>query len=236
MRTFLILVALPLLVCAEDAQKSLGETSAILEQALADGDVNTITGALADMPGLYPKAEEPDQKSAIQLIGKSARSKDLRVRHGAFAALGAIRAKGSSKYLKKWLNPPNRFKGEIPPSYNAAIRAAGSIADVSTLSQLKKLWKHMELTIAQAAIVATGGYHTLPTKRRKALAFELVERLQRLSARLRRKQSEAVYVRKAALAGSTLKALRGVTGKGYATLMGWENWKDRAEKQRNPFQ
>lgn len=238
MRTFLILVTLPLLVRAGDAPKSLGEATAILEQAMADGDINTITGALVDMPQLYKKAEEPDQKAAIALIGKGAKSKDLRVRHGAFAALGAIRAKGSSKYLKKWLSPPKRFKGEIPPSYNAAIRAAGSIADVATLSQLKKISNHSTLPIATKATEALGGYSTLPTKRRKGLAFDLVKRLRLLSAPPGRRGGWRAdeRIRKASLAAATIKALRAITGKTYATSDGWQNWMNRAEKQRNPFQ
>jgi hypothetical protein len=117
-----------------------------------------------------------------------------------------------------------------------AFRAIGSIADLATLSQLKKLADHQELPLAQAATEALAGYRTLPTKRRKGLAFDLVERLERLAARQRRKQNEQVYIRKAALGASTVRALQGLTGKDYTTPEAWSEWKERAEKQRDPFQ
>ena len=237
MRTFLLVSVFSLMVRAEDPPKNLGEATAILEKALADGYLNDAFGTLAGMPALYEKAEDADKKAAVQLIGKAAKSKDLRVRHGAFAALGAIRAKGSSKYLKKWLNPPRKFKAEIPGSYLEAIMAAGSIADTATLSQLRKISGHSELTIATKATEALGGYRRLPTKRRKALAFDLVKRLQLLSSPPGRRGGwrEEERMRKAALAAATIKALQGVTGKNYATADGWKAWQERAERQRDPF-
>lgn len=220
--------------------ENLGQAVAVLEQALADEDVNTATATLSSMPALYGRegVEEADQKAAVKLIGKAAKSKELRMRHGAFAALGAIGEKGSSKYLKKWLNPPKKFKGEIPPTYAEAIRAAGKIADPGTLAQLQKLSNHKELPIAQEGTRALGGYHKLPTKRRKNLAIDLVDRLELLSAPPGRRSrgGEAERMRKASLASATISALKRLTGKDFATPKGWTLWKERASKQRNPFQ
>jgi len=216
----------------------LPDTTEMLLAAIADGIPNDATAALAQMPGLYGKSEAADQKKAIAAVGKAARSNDLRVRHGAFAALGAIKAKGSSKYLGKWLKPPKRFKGEIPSSFVEAIRAAGAIADTSTQSQLDKLSKHGELEIATAATEALGGYHTLPLKRRKALAIDLCKRLALLSTPPGRRGNwdPASIARRAGLSRATIKALQGVTGEKYNTPGGWKAWRERAEKQSNPFE
>ena len=213
----------------------LAETTAQLQTALGAGGPADAQKALSAIPALYPKGTEEQQKDALEAIGKAARSDDLTVRHGAFAALGTIKAKGSSKYLGRWLNPPKSFKGEIPPSYAEAIHAAGAIADPSTLATLEDLSDHSDIPIAEAATVALGGFSDLPTKRRKALAIDLVTRLEQLSAQQRRKASEEVYERKAKLAAATTAALRGLTGKDYQTLKGWQSWRDEAEKKANPF-
>ena len=196
MRPILALLVLALLSRAEEENtgpKTLAQAAARLQKGLKESLPNEATAALVDIPRLWGgAADEKEQKLCVALVGKAAGNKDLRIRHGAFVALGEIRATGSSRYLKKWLNPPKKFKGEIPPSYLEGIRAAGRIADNSTLSKLQKLSNHQEIVIARAATAALGGYHVLPTKRRKALAFELVKRLERLSAKQRRKQSEGV--------------------------------------------
>lgn len=213
----------------------LDEMTAQLATALDTGSIPDAQQALTALPALYPKGTEEQQKAAVETVGKAAKSDDLTVRHGAFAALGTIRAKGSSKYLGRWLNPPKKFKGEIPISYPEAIRAAGQIADPTTLATLEDLSDHGDLAIAEVATVALGGFKDLPTKRRKALALDLVTRLEQLAATPRRKWSEEMATRKAALAAATTAALRGLTGKDYQTLEGWKKWKETAEKEANPF-
>jgi len=222
-------------VAFAQAPATLGEAADRLKEALATDATADAQSALAAIPALHAAASDAERKQALDAVGKAAKSDDLGVRHGAFAALGAMKMKGSSKYLGRWLNPPKSFKGEIPPSYLEAIRAAGAIADAGTLSKLEDLSDHGELTIAVAATQALGGFHTLPTKRRKALAIDLVDRLERLSAQQRRKASEEVYARKAALAAATVAALRQLTGKDYQTLDGWKAWKEKAEKEADPF-
>lgn len=214
---------------------SLADANVALAEALAGDAPADAAAALASLSGLYPKAEEADRKEAVRLAGKAAKKKDLRVRHGAFAALAGMKAKGSSKYLGRWLKPPKRFKGEIDPSYAEAIRAAGAIADTGSLSTLLKLSNHSDIPIAKEATVALGGYHGLPTKRRKALAFDLVDRLGRLTAEQRRKASEEVYARKMELAGATVQALQRLTGVKRETTDGWKRWKEDNERTKDPF-
>jgi len=215
--------------------EDLTEATAQLQTALDSDSPADAQKALSTIPGLYAAGTEEQQKAAVEAVGKAAKSDDLTVRHGAFAALGLVKAKGSSKYLGRWLIPPKRFKGEIPPSYAEAIRAAGRIADPSTLATLQDLADHNDLPIAEVATQALGGFKDLPTKRRKALAIGLVDRLEQLSAMQRRKASEEVYARKATLAAATTAALRGLTGKDYQTLEGWKKWKERAETEADPF-
>ena len=170
------------------------------------------------------------------MVGKAAKSKNLQIRHGAFAALGRIKAKKSSKFLGKWLNPPKKFKAEIPPSYIEAIKAAGEIADLSTMSGLLKLTSHPELTIAESATLALGGYHTLAPARRKKLAFELIKKHKWLSAPPGRRSRGDDWERKDRLAGTTVQALQKLTGKKFQTAKGWAKWQERAERQKNPFE
>ena len=229
-------ILLPLLLAAAAARaEDLAGATAQLLAALDANSASDVQKALSTIPGLYQAGAEEQQKAAIEAIGKAAKADDLTIRHGAFSVLGTIRAKGSSRYLAKWLSPPKNFKGEIPLSYSEAIRAAGQIADVSTLATLQDLADHNDLPIAEVATQALGGYKDLPTKRRKALAIDLVGRLEQLSAQQRRKASEEVYARKAALAAATITALKGLTGKDYQTLEGWKKWKERAETEADPF-
>jgi hypothetical protein len=231
MRFALALALAAGLALAED----LATVTAQLQAALEGNSLPDAQKALSTIPGLYAAGGEEQQKAALEAVGKAAKSEDLSVRHGAFAALGTIRAKGSSKYLSKWLNPPKRFKGEIPPSYAEAIRALGQIADPTTLDPLRELSDHNDIPIAEAATKALGGFKDLPTKRRKALAIDLCDRLEQLAAQPRRKWSEEVAARKATLAAATTEALRGLTGKDHQTLAGWKSWKERAETTADPF-
>ncbi|HEX5135568.1 MAG TPA: hypothetical protein VFY93_01220 [Planctomycetota bacterium] len=224
-----------LLLAGAALADDLVEMTAQLAAALDTGSVPDAQKALSTLPALYPKGTEEQQKAAVEAVGKAAKADDLTVRHGAFAALGTIKAKGSSKYLGKWLNPPKKFKGEIPLSYTEAIRAAGQIADATTLAALQDLADHGDLPIAEVATQALGGFKDLPTKRRKALALDLVTRLEQLAAVPRRKWSEEMAARKATLAAATTAALRGLTGKDYQTVEGWKKWKETAEKEANPF-
>jgi HEAT repeat protein len=224
-----------LLLAGAALAADLADATAQLHAALASGSAPDAQTALSAVVGAYARGSEEQQKAAVEAVGKAAKSDDLSVRHGAFAALGQMKAKGSSKYLGRWLNPPKKFKGEIPPSYLEAIRAAGAIADASTLATLQDLSDHGDIDVAVAATQALGGFKDLPVKRRKALAIDLVTRLEQLSAQQRRKASEEAYARKEKLAQATTAALRGLTGKDFQTLEGWKGWKETAETQANPF-
>jgi hypothetical protein len=224
-----------LLLAGAALAEDLAEATAQLAAALDTGSIPDAQKALGALSPLYAKGTEEQQKAAVETVGKAAKADDLTVRHGAFAVLGTIRAKGSSKYLAKWLNPPKKFKGEIPLSHIEAIRAAGQIADATTLAALEELSDHGDLPIAEAATQALGGFKELPTKRRKALALDLVTRLEQLAATPRRKWSEEAAARKVALAGATMAALRGLTGKDYQTVEGWKKWKETAETKADPF-
>src|SRR5512134_2215729 len=107
MRITVLILLLAGLALAED----LAEVTAQLAAALETGSVADAQKALSTLPGLYAKGTEEQQKAAVETVGKAAKADDLTVRHGAFAALGTMKAKGSSKYLAKWLSPPKRFKG-----------------------------------------------------------------------------------------------------------------------------
>jgi hypothetical protein len=67
------------------------------------------------------------------------------------------------------------------------------------------------------------------------LAIELCDRLAQLSAPPGRRSRGENFERNARLAAATAAALRGLTGKDYQTLDGWKSWKERAEKEADPF-
>jgi HEAT repeat protein len=235
LRILCVLMAAATLAAAVEFP-TLAEAAGALRRALEADASGDATAALAAMPALYAKATaEEEREEAVKAAGQAAKSKDLSVRHGAFAALGEFKAKGSSKYLGNWLKPPKKFKEEVPPSYLEAIRAAGNIADPTSLAALQELADHSDIPVAKEATLALGGFSGLPTKRRKALAFDLVDRLEQLSAQQRRKASEEVYARKAELASATVQALRRLTGADRETAEGWKAWKESAEKESDPF-
>lgn len=232
----LLFVLLPAALAAAQGSALPGAT-AELTTALDAKLPNESVAAIGKIVEAYPKATEEEQKAAITAVGKAAGDKELRIRHAAFTALGTLKAKGSSKYLSKWLSPPKTFKGEIPTSYVEAIRAAGQIADAATLNPILDISDHGTLEIAMAATEAIGGYSGLPVGRRKSLAFDLVDRLRMLATPSRRADySEGEVARRAGLANSTKIALQRLTGLKYESVDGWVNWKDEAKNKTNPFE
>ncbi len=208
-----------------------------LTKALADKSIDDILTALPRVATAYAGAEPDVQKASVAAVAQALKVEDLRVRHGAMAALGTMRAKGSSKHLTRWLNPPNDLKAEDPITYVEAIKAVGEIADPATLATLDKLSDHQELPIAVAGTHALGGYKELPVGARKKLAFDLVSRLNMLTSRSRRADwGESAILRRTQLGVATVTALQRLTGKKFETPEGWNRWKDEAEKQRNPFE
>ena len=229
---------------ASAAQLSLARATEHLDDALATKDHAAASGMLARIGALYGSASEAEQKQAVKIVGKAARSKDLRTRHGAFAALGEMRVKGTSKYLRRWLSPPKKAK----PSHIEAIRAAGRIADNSTLAALQKQTKHRDIVVAVTATEALGGFAGLKPGRKKTLAFDLVKRLEMLTnmngggrgRRTSEAQARANPViaaqikRREKLGVATVISLQQITGQSYRTLPGWTRWRERW-KHKNPW-
>ncbi|MGH7162086.1 MAG: hypothetical protein ACREID_01275 [Planctomycetota bacterium] len=236
MRNILVLALAAAPLAAEEPAPALAAVTAELVAAIENRLPAEAASAVARVPPAYAKGTQDEQKQALAAVGRAAREEDLRVRHGAFAALAAMKAKGSSKHLMKWLDPPREFKGESPASYVEAIRAAGEIADPPTLDRLEKLGDHGVLEIAAAATESLGGFRDLPVGRKKSLAFDLVDRLKGLSGRSRREgRDEQIYARKAQLALSTKTALQRLTGLAYESADGWSDWKERSKNKRDPF-
>ncbi|MHC4973336.1 MAG: hypothetical protein ACYTG3_13490 [Planctomycetota bacterium] len=209
--------------------------------------------ALRAITRQYPFGDTRAQKGAVAAVGKAARSSDARTRHGAFRTLAALRARGSSRYLAPWLDPPAILPGPAPPSCLEAIRAAGAIADRATLPVLKKLARHDDVTIAEAAILAFGGYRRLPTPQRKRLAFGLVDQLRQMSLEppmprkgkpstkkqgtkgSEKKKEARTAKERVQLAAAMVKALQGLTGQKHRALEAWTKWRERAARLRDPF-
>ena len=233
---------------------ALAKATLALRSALETGRPDDATKALRAIQDQYAFGDTPAQRDAVAAVGKAARSWDVRIRHGAFRALAALRARGSSRYLARWLDPPAILRGPVPPSCLEAIRAAGAIADTATLRTLKKLTRHEDVAIAETAILALGGYRRLPTPHRKRLAFGLVNQLRQMSleppmprkgkpstmkAGTGKKNEKAKGARspkeRVQLATAMVKALQALTGQKHRALEAWVKWKERAERLRDPF-
>ena len=255
----LLLLAAP--IRAEDdspAERALAENTAKLESALKDADADVIARIEA-VAESYRDAPAPQQKSAAAAVGTAARSANVRVRHAAFGALGTMRHRGSSKYLKRWLNPPKR---KISESHLEAIRSAGQIADRSMLRHMRRLSDHKNTEVAVEATKALSGYKGLSVASRKQLAIELAKRAEKLgssggsrgwgrgAARStteekpnenggdpsgRRNGNEDAAERRASLLRATGEALRELTGEKFYSALEWGGWWRQAKKQRNPF-
>ena len=238
------LVLLLFVSIASAADSPLALTSTQLGGALAGSKYTAAIELLGRIAGLYASASKAEQKTAVKVVGKAAKSKDVQTRHGAFAALAAIGAKGSSKYLRRWLKAPKKPK----PSHLEAIRAAGKIADPNTLSTLLKQSKHHDIDVAIAATQALGRFSKLKPSRRKELAFDLIKRLEALgnmsAGRAGRGMSEeqarknptiaAAIARNERLGVATVLALQQLTGEKYRTVPSWFRWRKKWKNQ-NPW-
>jgi hypothetical protein len=237
-------------------QGALSRSNARLESALKSnaGDVIARIEEVADHYRNSPAAE---RNRAAVLVGKVASTSDVAKRHAAFAALAKMRHKGSSKYLKRWLNPPAR---RAKPSHIEAIKAAGMIADKGSLKTMLRLSDHKDTKVAVAASAALGGFATLPVGARKSLAIQLAKRAEKLGASgatrgwgrgasqstRESKDSDSdpngrpttgrnAAQRRSSLLRATQTALREITGEQIHSAAEWGGWWRRAKKDKNPF-
>lgn len=234
----------------------LARSNANLEAALKEKR-DDMVARIEEVAEHYRNSPAAEQKRAARLVGAASRTKEVATRHAAFGALAKMRHKGSSRYLKRWLNPPKtRFK----PSHIEAIRAAGKIADKSSLKTLLRLSDHKSTEVAVAASSALGGFATLPVAARKSLAIQLAKRAEKLGASggtrgwgrgaatgsQERKDSDEdpsgrisssqdAAQRRSSLLHATQIALREITGESITSAVEWGGWWRRAKKDKNPF-
>lgn len=216
----------------------------------AKGDATELIGRLV---AAYEDASTADQVIAVRALGKAAGAKDVPTRHAAFRALAKLRVEGSGKYLNRWMSPPK--KGTVHESHFKAIEAAGEIADPKTLVKLWKLGDHKNIDVAVAATRALAGYRTLPVKKRKKLAIDLVRRLEKNSSGGVRgraggpgrppeaDQAGVPYGRRAPGSDDRAAHLRHAIARTLETLTGarctsvpeWVSWRKRAKRMKDPF-
>ncbi|MHC4448550.1 MAG: HEAT repeat domain-containing protein [Planctomycetota bacterium] len=178
MRYVLVLLLATIAVAEEPTykQKIAALQSALKNKKTSPDDVTEAIDAVSDG---YLEATDAEKKLGVKAIGKASKSRNIEVRHGSFEALALMRAPGSGKYLKPYLNPPE--KGKISPTHLEAIKTARELGDKSILSNLIRLSNHKNLEIAMESTAAFGGYTRVSPKDRKKLAFRLVKRLNKLS-------------------------------------------------------
>ncbi|MEM8884240.1 MAG: hypothetical protein AAGD14_09240 [Planctomycetota bacterium] len=203
------------------------------------------------------EATEANRKAAVAAVGKAAGSSDKKLRFAAFDVLAEWKAKGSGKYLRKWLKAPK--KGIVSQSTLKAIDTCGTIADAGMLSSMRKLADHKNIQVAVAATRALGGYRTLNVAKRKKLAFELVKRMEKLQGgngsrgwgrggpstdktedqdghHGDTRPGQTAMERRRTLLSATGAALRQLTGETMSSTAEWTGWRHRNKKERDPFQ
>jgi len=251
------LVLFLLVASAWGAESSFSRKAKELDSALAAKKSAEVESLIEELVAAYADAAPEEQKVAIKSIGKAAASKQESMRHAAFDALAQLKAKGSSKYLKRWLSPP--AKGVVTESHIKAIQSAGAIADKTTLALLRKLSDHKQLAVAFEATKALGGYRRHSTKTRKQLAIALIKRMEKSqpsnvsrgrgpgASQSTRRDTDDMgpsrggqggddrAARRNRLTYGTRLALVELTGKQYSTVAEWSSWRKRAKKMKNPF-
>ena len=238
------------------------EKTGALARALKKKSASTdaITEAIDAVADGYADASVAEKKAGLAAIGKAAKSKNGEVVIGCFEALALLQAPGSGKYLKPYLKIGK--KGPYRKLQRAALSTAREVGDKSILKDLQRLSDHKLDEVAASATKALGGYTRLPPKERKALAFLLVTRLQKLSqtsgggrgygrglAESTNDKDEATGVpdgqigsdgkagdRRALLAGATRTAVSDLTGQSFNEVAEWNDWVAEARAVKDPWE
>ena len=187
MHVFSIVLALALAAPQADKDKAatLKELVKTINQAVGKADVAGAKAAFGQAESLRADFQDKQLAPLAAAIGKGTASKNKELALASVETLGKLKIAGSSKSLGKLLSPPAKPKEDALALHKAAIAAAGSIHDASSLKTLEKLVAHKNAPVAAAAAEALGGYSAMEPKQRLGLAKRLVKTLAKLEKKVK---------------------------------------------------
>jgi hypothetical protein len=234
MHVFSIVLAVALAAPQADKDKAetLKELVKTINQAVSKGDVAAATSAYGQAESVRAEFQDKQLAQLAAAIGKGAASKNKDLALASVEALGKLKIAGSSKSLGKLLSPPAKPKEDALALHKAAIAAAGSIHDVSSLKTLEKLVSHKSAPIAAAAAEAFAGYSAMDPKQRIGLAKRLVKTLGKLEKKVKSTKDpidrEPLETVQSALLSGLSKLMN---REGLANAEAWEEYLKEAAKQ-----
>ncbi len=198
-----------------------------LRAARTAGETDRCVALLGEIGALYRYPASADEAAALlRAAAEATRHPDQAVVVAALGALGATGAPAAGAFVEPFLRMARPAAGQ-EQAMVAAVRAAGRLRLQAHVAALLKLaHKCPDLTIAEQALHALGGFCTAGTAQRKQVTgkvLDLCQSLRRRHARWRR------------LRAPGLRALQRLTGRRLNRVSQFADWWGYAKTLREPF-
>jgi HEAT repeat protein len=151
-----------------------------LKEAFKDGDRDAVTNTLTQAVELRWKVEDKKLGRLLRAIGVGIKHEDAIIASASIRTLVEMQVPGSSRYLNSRLAVPNKVGAMYWEVHLAAIRAAGELHELGSVSRLLKLVEHPKADMGAAAAEALGQYRSLVPKERKKLIRSVANALAKL--------------------------------------------------------
>jgi hypothetical protein len=156
------------------------ETAAQIERGVKEGNLIPFRSGVARARNLRSRYGDKEFEPIVKELGDAVKHENEEIALMAIEALGEFKNHGSGRYLADFLKAPKTVYLAQMPLYEAAIKAAGSIHDLESLSPIEKLLGHEQTRIGVAAAGALAYYRILDRKPRLVLIKRLANELERL--------------------------------------------------------
>lgn len=198
-----------------------------LHAARAAGDTERCVALLGEIGALYRYPASADEAAALlRAAADATRHPHQAVVIAALSALGATGAPAAGAFVEPFLRTA-RPTADQQRTMVAAVRAAGRLRLQAHVASLLKLaHKCPDLTVAEQALHALGGFCASDTSQRKQVTGKVLETchsLRRRRARWRR------------LRAPGLRALQRLTGRKLNRVSQFADWWGYAKTLRDPF-
>jgi hypothetical protein len=198
-----------------------------LRVALKAGKVEQCVALLGEVGELHRFPASADEaKALLRAAADATRDRNQTVVVAALGALGATGAPAAGAHIEPFLRAARPAAGQ-ERAMVAAVRAAGSLRLQAHVPALLKLaHKCPDLTVAEQALHALGGYcasASAPRKQVTGKVLDVCQSLRRRRARWRR------------LRAPGLRALQRLTGRKLNRVGQFADWWAYAKTLRDPF-
>ncbi len=227
MRRVLCLLGICAWVTAQDLRTPGEEVLAGIKQALREARSEEAVKLLGEVGGLYRYPASPEEaKALLQAAGDAARARDPAVAKAALRALGETRSPDAGQHIEpllRQLKPTPQQRELALAALWAAARTPSSVLVQPLVAQARKGY---DLTLAEEAFKALGGFHAAPPDLRARVADQLLTTallVSRKSQRWRRLRAPA------------LMALQQVIGRPLNNVRQFTEWWAVARNRADPF-